>query len=454
MSKKEEFYILDTSVLLFDPSSLKVFKNKHIVIPETVLKELDKKKTNQGIIGKNARSSIRYLKDLSDSGKKLNKDIINGVPFEGYSGTLRIFSEIISDVPPSLSSSDPDNLILSSAISLSKQYPEANVYLVTKDTSLELKAQVHRIKTDDYSIISKPTYTNYSGTYIDKKCSDIFLSKLYEKGIVKCLKKYEKYLDENSFLIVPGDDNRKATIAQYKEGDLVLCKDVRTLQNYRLKPLNNEQYCALNLLNDPNINLVTIRGPAGCGKTIMSLAAGLNQSEPSPASAYDKVMFARSLAPLGGKDQIGYLKGTLEDKLSPWLMPIRDNINFIIKSPIDPTTGRQKDLYEYLIKDGILEISALQYIRGRSLVNTFLIIDECQNITKQEIYTIVSRIGEGSKVVLLGDDIQIDVPYLSRTDNALVHAIQSFKGSKIAGHVDLTTSVRSELAKEAIERLT
>lgn len=452
------FYILDTSVILFDPKSITSFKDSHVIIPETVLKELDRKKSLNSVIGKHARESIRLLKALSEKGKEESISIIQGVKCSSHSGTVRIFSEDLRDIPAGLSREEADNIILSAAITIGRQEKGSSVYLVTKDTSLELKAQVHSIATDDYSSHSKSLYSGYTGVIVDEKPHKNTIAKLYEAGVssVPLPRKYKGLVEENGFIVMKGAGRGKQggdVLLQLQDEKLYRCKDRYSLNAYNVSPLNHEQYFALSLLLDPDISLVTLGGPAGTGKTLLSLAAAIYQVEEFGESSYKKVMFARSLTPLGGKEQIGFLKGSLDEKLEPWTKPISDNINHIIKAPTDPSSGEKYDMFHHYVSDGILEVAALQYIRGRSLVDTYLIIDECQNITRNEIYTIISRIGDGSKVVLLGDNLQVDAPYLSPDDNALVHVIEAFKDSKIAGHVTLTESVRSELAKEAAERL-
>jgi len=454
-----KYYILDTSVLLYDPTSLTAFKDSHVVIPETVLDELDRKKTLQTQIGKHARTAIRELKYLSEKGKAANVDILTGVECDKHSGTVRFFSEVLSDIPERLSKENPDHKILSVAVTFKKSNPKDDVYLVTRDTSLELKALIHKVATYDYSGHSTSLYTGYTGFLVDEKPTKAHLAKLYEKRQIRLPKKYQDEVEENGFIVLKTPHGRKKvkkpqdTIVQVKGNKINLCGDRYMIQANEIKPLNHEQYFALSILLDPDIDLVTINGAAGTGKTLLALAAGLSQTELGMPRTFKKIMFARSLTPIGGKDQIGFLRGSLEEKLAPWTMPVIDNINVIMKSPVDPTTGDKYSLYQYYVKDGTLEIAALQYIRGRTLTDTFLIIDECQNITRNEISSIITRIGQRSKVVLLGDNLQIDAPYLSSNDNALVHVIEAFRGSKLAGHVTLTESVRSVLAKEAIERI-
>lgn len=454
-----KYYVLDTSVLLYDPTSLTAFLDSHVVIPETVLDELDRKKNLQTQVGKHARAAIRQLKYLSEKGKELNVDILTGVPCDKHGGTVRFFSEVLEDIPDRLSKENPDHKILSVAVTFKKKHLEDHVYLVTRDTSLELKALIHQVATYDYSGHSTSLYTGYTGYFLEIKPSKTLLAKLYEKQQIRLPKRYCDAIEENGFIIFKNPQNKKRnkkaqdTIVQLKSGTISLCDDRYMLQAHTIKPMNHEQYFALSLLLDPDIDLVTINGQAGSGKTLLALAAGLSQIEVGMPRQFKKIMFARSLTPVGGKDQIGFLRGSLEDKLAPWTMPVIDNIDVIMKSPVDPTTGDKYSLYQYLVKDGSLEIAALQYIRGRTLTDTFLIIDECQNITRNEISSIITRIGQGSKVVLIGDNLQIDAPYLSTNDNALVHVIEAFRGSKLAGHVTLSESVRSELAKEAIERI-
>lgn len=457
-SSKMYFYVLDTSVLLYDPNSLTAYKDSHVVVPKAVLKELDRKKNKPGDVGKNARVAISALTDYLHKSLEEGVNFTEGVECKDHSGTVRVMNETLDDVPESLDKEDADNRILSIALTLRKQYPDSEITLVTKDKALGLIAAVYGVSIDDYSSFSSVRRADaYHGFIVKTDYDEAIVSQLWESGHAPLPGNYDLYA--NSFVVFKNINGEEDTLARVEGEELILCTTIdryKTCEASGIKPLNHEQYFVLKLLEDPDIELVTLNGPAGTGKSLLVLASALSQV--GSGYQYNKIIFARSLAPLGGQDRIGFLKGSLEEKLAPWTQPVIDVLNVLMGKPekddFTKTVGNTSCTpYKYLIESGTLEICALQYIRGRTIVDSFVIIDECQNITKNEIKTIITRLGQNSKIILIGDTNQIDAHYLSKSDNALAHTIEAFKDSPRAGHITLVESVRSALAQEAVERL-
>lgn len=448
MKSKDNYYILDTSALLFDPSSLTFFKDNNVIIPISVLQELDHNKDRMDEAGRNAREVNRTLNDL----KKLGS-LSKGVMCPKSNVKIFIFAENLEDVPESLDRSVVDDRILSVCLTLvkSKGITAKKVHLVTNDFNLGLKASAYGIDSFDYQPKGKYQKTSYMGHREIEETNKIVINKIYENGSVPCPKSLKAF--ENEYFLIKNKTTKQSARCIHKDGYLYKMKsDSRC---YHIKPLNNEQAYALDLLLDPEIKLVTLTGLAGSGKSLLSVASGLLQVIEND-SIYEKLMLSRSLVVLSGKDKLGYLKGGIKEKLAPYLLPLND--------AVDQVLGEDSGGLEYLStaqegKDGKkvskpkIEIEPLMYIRGRSLRDVFFIIDEAQNLTLTEVKTIISRAGEGTKVVLLGDTHQIDNPYLSKQTNGLAQVVERFKDSKIAGHVGLVKGVRSVLATEAANRL-
>lgn len=418
-----------------------------MVIPISVIQELDRHKDRDDQVGYNARSVNRKLYELKRKG-----DLSRGVLDEESGVTVKIIKEVVEDLPPSLDRNLADDRILSVCFTLKKSRKIANrVYLITNDLNLGLKATPYGIKSFEFEPKEKYVSSNYFGYRELEETEELLIDKIYESGQLAFPKNLNAV--ENEFFLIKNSITNKSVRCIYREGKLVKLEKESRIRN--IKELNNEQFYAMNLLMDPKIKLVTLTGVAGTGKTLLSIAAALDQTINSNPK-YDRIVLSRSLVLMSGRDKLGFLKGSLREKLDPYLLPLKD--------AIDQVLGKESDSFDYLTATTVgldeskkqkpkIEIEPLQYIRGRSLRNVIFIVDEAQNLTLSEIKTIVSRMGEGSKIILLGDVDQIDNPYVGRQTNGLTQLVEKFKGCKIAGHITLTRGVRSELASEAALRL-
>lgn len=443
---KKNYYVLDTSSLLFDPASLTHFSGHNVIIPVSVLQELDKHKDRLDEVGSNARTVNRKLYELKKFG-----NLYDGVEEPDSKVFIKIAQEVITDVPHSLDASENDNKILSVCLTLSKIKNRKNrIYLVTNDLNLGLKSEAYEIKSLEFKPEEKYKKTEYCGYREVEEADDLIINDLYTSKQIICPIRLDAI--ENEYFIIKNKISNKSALAIYKRGNLNLFETPHCYSN--IKPLNVEQKFAMDLLLNPDIKLVTLTGCAGTGKTILSIAAGLYQCIEPRNKKYEKLMLSRSLTVLSGKDRIGFLKGDLKNKLEPFLLGYKDAIDQVI--------GQDSQGFEYLTasmdnnKKGFtpkIEIEPLSYIRGRSLRDSYFIIDEGQNTTISELKTIISRAAEGCKIVILGDIMQIDSPYLSKYTNGLSQVVERFKGSNIAGHITLKEGVRSQLSAEAAERL-
>lgn len=443
---KNKYFVIDTSSLLFDPTALTHFSNNTVVIPISVIQELDNHKDRDDLVGFNARLIIRRLNELKKKG-----DLSAGVLDELSNVTVRIVSENLADIPDSLDKNMVDDRILSVCFTLRKNSKiKDNVYLVTNDLNLGLKATPYGINSFEFEPKEKYVSTNFLGHRIVDEDNDLIISDIYKKGTVIAPERLNAI--ENEFILIKNKTTSQSIRCVVKDGHLVRLND--DLKIHNIEDLNNEQFYAINLLMDPKISLVTLTGLAGTGKTLLACAAALDQVV-GKSKNYDKIVISRSLTVMSGKEKLGFLKGSLREKLDPYLLPLKD--------AIDQVLGEKSGGFEYLTDTTLgtgntpnkpkIEIEPLQYIRGRSLRNVFFIVDEAQNLTLSEIKTIVSRMGEGSKIVLLGDLDQIDNPYVNSHTNGLAQLVEKFKGSKLAGHITLQEGVRSDLASEAAKRL-
>lgn len=443
-----KYFVLDTNVLLHNPSAILSFADNTVVIPITVIEELDRFKSSADKKGMHARQVLRDIdclikKGALDKGAKME----NG-------GRLRIgFVPRDSELPPDMDAKLEDNKILSVALKIQRN-SQNQVFFISKDVNARIKAHALGLKSRDYEKQKVEYRSLYSG-WRTIEVTDIVLSKLYEQGR----------------LVIPGvtfHNNEFACIKLKKQdskpiysrwisppGNLVPVKE--GLSAFGIKPLNLEQKFAFDLLLDDRVQLVSLVGQAGSGKTLIALACALEKTLPISPS-YERVLVARPVIPMG-KD-IGYLPGTKDQKLSYWMRPIFDNLEFIlnrVKNRTDWGLGIQqkgrKLTFEELQQANILEIEALTYIRGRSIPNQFLIVDEAQNLTPHEIKTIISRAGMGTKIVLTGDPEQIDNPYLDANSNGLTYLVERLKNESVVGHILLSKSERSPLAAMAVERL-
>lgn len=431
-------YILDTNVFLTNANSVYEFKNNDIIVPLKVLDEIDKHKKRQDGVGLNARTIIRILDDLRAKG-----NLHKGVRISKGKGILSVRGYDAEDIPVGCDIKSADNEILTTALTEMKRHERRKVILVTRDINMRVKCDSLEIMTEDYAPNKVVDDQKYLFTGLVKHLvDDQFIDQFYNGEDVFLEKEDGRFFPNQFIMLVSSSNEKKSALARFHSYDTRLQKVSETKNAiWGLKPRNKEQTFALDLLSNPDIPVITLVGKAGCGKTLLAIAAGLDQV--LEQQKYKKLIISRPVQPLG-KD-IGYLPGTMEEKMRPWLMPIQDNIEFLMDG--------KKNSMDMFFDNGTIQIEALTYIRGRSISNAFVIIDEAQNLTIHELKTIITRVGEGTKIVLTGDVQQIDNAYVDSTSNGLAYAVEKFKNYKISGHVTLNKGERSKLASLAAEIL-
>ena len=432
-------FVLDTNVLLHDPGAIYAFEDNNVVLPIYVIEEIDKFKRDMNELGRSARGVSRTLDELRAQG-----NLARGVDLpEG--GNLRVaFSERSLPTSMSTTSMEADSKIIAVALDVKDTTPETPTILVSKDVNLRIRADALGLVAADYEHDRTRLDELYSGV-LEAEVPGEVIDGLYREGHMPV----PEGAQPNQFLQLTDRDNSSHTgvgrVDPTATRAEVLPKKKERV--WGITARNREQAFALNLLLDDRIKLVTIVGRAGTGKTLLALAAALRKAHEE--KAYQRVLVSRPIFPLGR--DIGYLPGDIEEKLQPWMQPIFDNLELLMGlSTADRKNGRS---YEEMLHLGMIEVEPLTYIRGRSIPDQFLIIDEAQNLTVHEVKTIVSRAGEGTKVVLTGDPYQIDNPYMDATSNGLVHTVNRFRGKSIAGHITLRKGERSELAELAANLL-
>ncbi|MCF8000368.1 MAG: PhoH family protein [Halanaerobiales bacterium] len=435
-----KIYVLDTNVLLDDPSAIYDYKEHEVMIPLAVLEELDNQKNKTSDIGYNARETSRILDDLRIKGK-LNK----GIELENGSSLKIVIDKEKLKLPPHLSATKFDNRILSTAIELKESNPEKEVVMVSNDINLRLIANAFDIQAEDHKSNGIDGEELYDG-FIEINTTSSIIDKYYND---KKLDPQELDGDFNELYphqmvqLSTTDDKNKSALGRFDGKKIVpLIFDKNTPMG--IKPLNREQKFALELLLNDDIKVVTVSGKAGTGKTLLALAAGLQKV--TNDKIFERVLIARPVVPMG-KD-MGYLPGSVEEKLEPWMQPILDNLNLIIHS----NEGSYLSI-DQLIENNFIQIEALTYIRGRSIPNQYIIIDEAQNLSKHEVKTILTRVGKDSKIILTGDPFQIDNPYLDKVNNGLSQVANHFYEEQIAGHIMLLKGERSKIAQIASDLL-
>jgi PhoH-like ATPase len=445
MTKKSvgKIYVLDTSVLLFDHNSIKNFEENDVAIPITVLEELDKFKIGNDTKNFEAREVIRFLDKLSgqDTFRKW-------VSLGDHLGKFKIImNEVVSngkiDAEKVYGQGKNDHKILNAALSLSETEKNKKVVLVTKDINLRLKAKAIDLQAEDYETgkvqnvdriaKSMATIENIDSKVIQKLYSQNFIE---EDGILNGAK------IANGYYILK--NGKSSSLSFYNQENDTIERVEKTFA-YGIKPRNAEQAFALHALLNDNIKLVAINGVAGTGKTLLALACALEQHK-----QYKQIILARPVIPLSNRD-IGFLPGDANEKISPYMQPLWDNLKFI-KSQYRETEKKFKVIDEMLNEEKI-SITPLAFIRGRSLSNVMFIIDEAQNLTPHEIKTIITRAGEGTKIVFTGDIHQIDTPYMDEQSNGLSYIIDRLKGQNLFAHIKLEKGERSELANLANDLL-
>ena len=438
MSRKKN-YVLDTSVYLTDANAIHKFDNHDIFIPLKVLEEVDNHKKRQDSVGQNARHFIRHLDELRAKGS-----LENGVRIAKGMGMIKVVSySNLNDIvfPPDLDMRLPDHTIIATAKTIQMSDLNRKTTMVSRDINMRVICDSIGIPAEDF-ISEKAVMSSeelYNG-FVIHSVDDQIIDQYYAgEDIIIDEEEFEQPWYPNQYVMLVSNANeKKSALARYKNSfeplQQVIHKDIH---DWNINARNKEQAFAIDLLLNPDIKIVSLIGRAGSGKTLMAIAAGLQQTIGlrGENNHYDRMIVSRPVQPLG-KD-IGFLPGTMEEKMLPWLMPIQDNLKFLM--------GDRTSLEMYMEK-GKIELEALTYIRGRSIANAFIIIDEAQNLTKHEVKTIITRIGEGTKIILTGDIEQIDNVYVNETSNGLAHAIEKFKEYHIAGHVTFRKGERSELA--------
>ncbi len=442
----KKIFVLDTNVLLHDPKAIFTFKEHEVVIPAVVLEEIDSKKRNADEIGRNARNVSRLLDGLREVGH-----LHSGVPLpQGGSLKVELNHRSFLKVQEMFGEVSNDNRILAVALNYhleEQEQPEPrSVVLVSKDVLVRIKADVLGLLTEDY--LSDRTgdpselYPGYLAIQVHPSIIDEFYSNRF-LSIRSLNLPYMLYPHEFVILKDQMGTGKSALLKVNQDAERLEPLYLSNESVWGISARNAQQRMALELLLNDDIPLVTITGKAGTGKTLLALAAGLLKVEDE--HRFKKLLIARPVVPMG-KD-IGYLPGEKEEKLRPWMQPIYDNLEYLFDAK------KSGDIDKILMGLGSIQVEALTYIRGRSIPGQFIIVDEAQNLSRHEIKTIVSRVGEGSKIILMGDPEQIDHPYLDAASNGLTYVVERFKQEGISGHIMLEKGERSKLAQLAADLL-
>jgi PhoH-like ATPase len=430
-------FVLDTNVLIHDPSAIFQFGDNEVVVPIFVLEEVDQFKKEASERGRNARELARMLDRLRKNGGHL----ADGATLPN-DGRLRV-ATAERTVPRTLRDSQiADYLILMVAVDVRDQHPNDPTIFVTKDVNLRIRADSLGLTAMDFEAEERVNLEELYSGMTELSVSGADVDAFFSQGTLELS---QADLQPNHYVLLRDTESPShSALGRYDkmQGKLVPLKKIRD-GVWGIRPRNKEQHCALDLLLCDDIKLITLVGKAGTGKTMLALAAGLQKVVEE--NTYTKLLVSRPIFPLGR--DLGYLPGDLEEKLNPWMQPIYDNVEFLMGlSKHERKNGRS---YRELIDLGFIEIEPLTYIRGRSIPNQFIIVDEAQNLTPHEVKTIITRVGEATKIVLTGDPYQIDNPYVDATSNGLTTIVEKFKGEGVAGHVTLSKGERSALAELA-----
>lgn len=442
MAKKKKIFILDTNVLLHDYNCLYNFQENDIIIPIVVLEELDKFKKGNNLINFHARELTRELDKLS--GDQLFTD---GIPLGKGRGKLFIvtgkeFSKLVSESFPEKT---PDHRILAISDYICEKNPEKSVALITKDINLRMKAKSLGIQAQDYETDKVANIDDlYKGITTLESLDNDLISKLYKNydGIpVKEFTQIEKPRPHQYFIL---KSDKSSALAHYNPVNDHINR-VEKLSTFGIDPRNAEQTFSIDALTRKEIQLVALTGKAGTGKTLLALATALHQRK-----SYKQIFLARPIVPLANRD-LGYLPGDVQEKLDPYMQPLYDNLT-VIKHKFNLNSKEYQKIEEMLNEEKLV-ITPLAYIRGRSLSKIFFIVDEAQNLTPHEVKTIITRAGEGTKMIFTGDIEQIDSPYLDTGSNGLTYLTDKMRGQEIFAHVNLVKGERSFLAELASKLL-
>lgn len=465
--RTKRLFVLDTNVLMHDPTALFRFQEHDIYLPMVVIEELDNNKKGHSEVARNARQASRFLDDLMSGASK--QAIDEGLPLSqrefnngngGASGRLFFqTANLQADLPATLPGSKPDNNILGTALALCAKHPDHTVTVVSKDTNMRIKASVVGLHAEDYRNDQVLDDVNllYGGTEelqpdfwdAHSKAMESWQEEGHTYYRITGPDTAEWHANEFLYLGPEEEPQFEAVVRSVEEGSAIIetVKDFRSHHNvWGINARNREQNFALNLLMDPEIDFVTLVGQAGTGKTLLTLAAGLAQV--LDEQRYAEVIMTRVTVPVG--EDIGFLPGTEEEKMTPWMGALMDNLEVLTQS--EHNSDWERAATAELVGKRV-KIRSLNFMRGRTFLNKYLIIDEAQNLTSKQMKTLVTRAGPGTKVVCLGNVAQIDTPYLTETNSGLTYVVDRFKGWEHSGHVTLRRGERSRLADYASEAL-
>jgi PhoH-like ATPase len=437
-------YILDTTVLLYDAQALFKFEENNVYIPITVIEDIDRFKKDLNETGRNARQTSRYLDDLRKTGS-----LSAGVKLDN-GGTLIVkldTDSILRRMPRELQGNPRDNLILAITLDIKDKSSDTPTIFVSNDINLRIKADALGLVVEEYKsdkVDIEELYTGHTELQVDPSTITAF----HDQGWVT--HEGSETLFSNQYIaLVDSSDPAHFMLGRYVRKEKKIVKLMREDRDgmWRIKPKNREQIFAMDALLNDTIQLVTLVGIAGTGKTLLAVAASLYKTVDE--NTYNHVLVSRPTLPMG-KD-IGFLPGTVEEKLAPWMYPIADNVDLLMRS--EAKARRHIRGFKELLESGILNIEPLTYIRGRSIHNQFLIIDEAQNLTPHEVKTVITRVGDGTKIILTGDPYQIDNPYIDSSSNGLTYVVERFKDQDVSAHLTFSKGERSVLSELAAKLL-
>lgn len=441
MAKKQKIFVLDTSVLLHDHQAISNFDKHWVAIPITVLEELDKFKVGNDTKNFSAREVIRFIDKLSG-----NSSLQEWVALGKNRGMFKIVlnnAQTELDAEKIYAQGKNDHKIINAGLTLKLQEPSKDVVLVTKDINLRIKAKALGLVSEDYETDKVIDVNAIEGNL--KTIHEVdpeVLHELFTKGAIENLDILGQHKENNGYYVLK--NGKSSTLAYYNPFQQKIQRVEKEFV-YGIKPKNAEQAFAVNALMNPEVKLVTLQGVAGTGKTLLALACALEQHK-----LYQQIILARPIVPLSNRE-IGYLPGDANDKIGPYMEPLWDNLKFI-KSNFGENEKKHKAIIE-MQEQGKIVITPLAFIRGRSLSNIMFIVDEAQNLTPHEVKTIITRAGEGTKIVFTGDINQIDSPYLDEHSNGMTYLIDRLRGQELFAHIKLEKGERSELANLANELL-
>jgi len=438
-------FVLDTNVLLHDPRSIFGFGDNDVVIPIYVIEEIDTFKRDLSTLGRNARQVSRILDEFRVQGK-----LREGVSIGPEHGDIRVLmAERRLSPNHAVEGHTADDKILAVALDLLEREKATPTVFVTKDTNLRIRADALGLHSVDYDVEGLAALDELWSGIAEVEVDAEAVNAFYADGTLAVPEGLEPP-PPNAFVVLRDRSNpQHSAVGKYSAARQAFVQLIKTPKEgvWGIRPRNKEQSFALDLLLNDELRLVTIVGKAGTGKTLLAIAAGLQRTMED--AVYQKLLVSRPIFPLGR--DIGYLPGSVEEKLNPWMQPIFDNVEYLMN--LSRSEKKQGRGYHELLDLGILEIEPLTYIRGRSIPNQFIVVDEAQNLTPHEVKTIITRVGDGTKIILTGDPYQIDNPYVDQTNNGLVHVVNRFKDERLAGHITMQKGERSPLAELAANLL-